>query len=108
MLVLPTEEADWLSQTVEELVLRHCAYWISLKGRPPTKARSTQRPWPEQSPGQVCCCWELFVLGEDGEEEEEEEEEEEAASTGRHRLLASPALPTKAADRQGPQVCSVL
>jgi hypothetical protein len=43
VLVLPAEEADWLSQTAEELVLRHCAYWISLKGRPPTKARSTTR-----------------------------------------------------------------
>ena len=25
----------------EELVLRHCAYWISLKGHPPTAASSS-------------------------------------------------------------------
>jgi len=43
VLVMPAEEAQWLSQTPEELVLRHCAYWISLKGYPPTTAASTVR-----------------------------------------------------------------
>ena len=41
VLIMPAEEARWLSQTPEELTLRHCAYWISLKGRPPTTAAST-------------------------------------------------------------------
>src|SRR5438128_612267 len=30
LLVLPADEAQWLSQSVEELVLRRCAYWMSL------------------------------------------------------------------------------
>jgi Domain of unknown function (DUF4365) len=43
VLIMPAEEARWLSQTPEELTLRHCAYWISLKGYPPTTAASTIR-----------------------------------------------------------------
>jgi hypothetical protein len=43
VLVLPDDEAQWLSQSVEELVLRHCAYWISLEGYPPTAATTTTR-----------------------------------------------------------------
>src|SRR4051812_9707335 len=30
VLVLPEEETQWLSQSPEELILRHCAYWLSL------------------------------------------------------------------------------
>jgi hypothetical protein len=41
--IMPAEEARWLSQTQEELVLRRCAYWLSLKGQPPTTATSTVR-----------------------------------------------------------------
>jgi hypothetical protein len=43
VLVLPADEAQWVSQSPEELVLRHCAYWLSLKGYPPTTATSTVR-----------------------------------------------------------------
>jgi hypothetical protein len=43
VLVLPEDEAQWLSQSVEELILRHCAYWISLEGYPPTTATTTVR-----------------------------------------------------------------
>ena len=43
VLVLPEEEAQWLSQSVEELILRHCAYWISLEGYPATAATTTLR-----------------------------------------------------------------
>ena len=43
VLVMPKEEADWLSQTSEELILRHCAYWLSLKGMPTRAASSTVR-----------------------------------------------------------------
>jgi hypothetical protein len=35
LLVLPAEELDWLQQTNEELTLRRCAYWLSLRGRDP-------------------------------------------------------------------------
>lgn len=32
VLHLPREEADWLSVSPTELMMRHCAYWISLRG----------------------------------------------------------------------------
>jgi hypothetical protein len=41
--VMPEDEARWLSQSAEELVLRHCAYWISLEGYPPRAATNTVR-----------------------------------------------------------------
>jgi len=43
VLVLPTAEAQWLNQSPDELTLRHCAYWVSLRGRPPTDAVRTVR-----------------------------------------------------------------
>jgi hypothetical protein len=43
VLVLPADETRWLTQTSEELTLRHCAYWISLKGSAPTTATSAVR-----------------------------------------------------------------
>jgi hypothetical protein len=43
LLVLPEDEALWLSQSPEELVLRHCAYWASLVGAEPTTATSSVR-----------------------------------------------------------------
>jgi hypothetical protein len=43
ILVLPEDETQWLSQSLDELILRHCAYWISLEGYPPTAATKTIR-----------------------------------------------------------------
>jgi hypothetical protein len=43
VLVLPEEEAEWTSQTEAELVLRRCAYWLSLKDRAPARRRKTVR-----------------------------------------------------------------
>ncbi len=43
VLVLPAKEADWCSQTEQELVVRHCAYWLSLRGREPTANRKSVR-----------------------------------------------------------------
>lgn len=43
VLVLPEEETQWLSQSVEELIVRHCAYWISLAGAEPRTATSSVR-----------------------------------------------------------------
>jgi hypothetical protein len=43
VLLLPDDESQWLSQSPEELTLRHCAYWMSLVGLPPTASRSTVR-----------------------------------------------------------------
>jgi len=36
LLVLPAEESAWTEQTEEHLLLRKCAYWLSLKGMPAT------------------------------------------------------------------------
>ncbi len=35
LLVLPPQESEWVDQDEERLILRKCAYWISLKGRGP-------------------------------------------------------------------------
>ena len=34
VLLMPVEEAEWLTQTGDELCQRHCAYWRSLEGEP--------------------------------------------------------------------------
>lgn len=34
LVTLPTNIEEWLSQTVEQLVLRRCGYWVCLAGRP--------------------------------------------------------------------------
>ena len=36
VLLMPVDPAEWLVQSPEELCLRHCAYWLSLEGRPAT------------------------------------------------------------------------
>ena len=36
VVLMPKDNADWLTQTEEELCLRQCAYWASLEGQPPT------------------------------------------------------------------------
>src|SRR5437868_5079101 len=43
VLLLPADERQWSTQTEDELVLRHCAYWISLKGRAATDIRRLVR-----------------------------------------------------------------
>lgn len=43
VLVLPDEEAHWTSQTEDALILRHCAYWLSLRGRRRTSNRRSIR-----------------------------------------------------------------
>ncbi len=43
VLVLPEDETLWLTQSAEELVVRHCAYWHSLRGVAPTAASSSVR-----------------------------------------------------------------
>lgn len=40
-LLMPKDESDWLSQTDEELLMRRCAYWMSLEGMPPKSNVST-------------------------------------------------------------------
>jgi hypothetical protein len=43
VLVLPENEDDWTSQTEEQLLLRHAAYWLSLHGQPATSHRKSIR-----------------------------------------------------------------
>jgi hypothetical protein len=43
VLVLPKDERQWLTWTAESLVLRRCAYWCSLFGKPPTANEYTCR-----------------------------------------------------------------
>lgn len=43
VLVLPDEEARWLSQSEEELIVRNCAYWLSLANWAPTTSKATVR-----------------------------------------------------------------
>ncbi len=43
LLVLPQDQTLWVNQSAEELVLRRCAYWISLQGSPPTSNEATVR-----------------------------------------------------------------
>lgn len=43
VLVLPEYETQWLNQSPEELVLRRCAYWMSLQGADSTTNQTTIR-----------------------------------------------------------------
>lgn len=43
LLVQPENESDWTHMDEEELRLRRCAYWMSLKGREPTSNTETIR-----------------------------------------------------------------
>jgi len=36
VLFLPSEPGEWLRQTEQQLALRRCAYWVSLRGAPET------------------------------------------------------------------------
>jgi hypothetical protein len=41
VLFLPEAKEDWLQASAESLVLRRCAYWVSLRGAPATQNRSS-------------------------------------------------------------------
>jgi hypothetical protein len=41
VVLVPEDVGDWLRQSEEELVLRHCGYWTSLRGQPPTENMET-------------------------------------------------------------------
>ena len=51
MLDLPTEQSEWVTVTVDELVLRRCAYWLDLSGANalPEKAATTTVRIPERN-----------------------------------------------------------
>jgi Domain of unknown function (DUF4365) len=43
VLVLPADESQWLSLSEDEMILRRCAYWLSLTGSRPTTNRRSIR-----------------------------------------------------------------
>lgn len=43
LFVLPKDEAEWLTVTSDEMILKRCAWWCSLKGLPQTGNNSTKR-----------------------------------------------------------------
>ncbi len=43
LLVLPQDESQWLTQSIDEMILRRCAFWRSLRGEASTDNQSTIR-----------------------------------------------------------------
>jgi hypothetical protein len=43
LVLVPQDVGAWLELTPEQLVLRRCAYWVSLAGQPPTTNQSSVR-----------------------------------------------------------------
>ncbi len=42
VLFLPENAAEWLTQTPEQLIMQRCAWWVSLRGAPPSENGSGQ------------------------------------------------------------------
>jgi len=40
VMLVPDQPESWIEQSEEHMLLRHCAYWVSLKGKPETENRS--------------------------------------------------------------------
>lgn len=43
LFVPPADEGDWIAQSERGLTVRGCAYWASLQGSPPSRARRSVR-----------------------------------------------------------------
>jgi hypothetical protein len=41
VVVVPDNSDEWLYQSQEELCLKHCGYWVSLRGQPATQNQET-------------------------------------------------------------------
>lgn len=41
ILVVPQDIKDWLEQSDQQTIVRHCAYWASIRGKPPTNNTET-------------------------------------------------------------------
>ncbi|WP_256871800.1 DUF4365 domain-containing protein [Nostoc sp. TCL26-01] len=39
--MVPDLQENWLQQSETELCLKRCAYWVSIRGQPPTENQST-------------------------------------------------------------------
>ena len=42
VVLVPSSEQEWLAQSERELVMSHCAYWVSLKGAPASSNSTSQ------------------------------------------------------------------
>lgn len=43
LVLVPPDIGDWLALTADQLILRRCAYWVSLAGQPATDNENTIR-----------------------------------------------------------------
>lgn len=43
VVVVPRQVANWLDQDDERLLMRHCGWWVSLRGEQPSENRSSVR-----------------------------------------------------------------
>ena len=43
LFVMPSDESDWVTFDEERLEIRHCAWWCSLEGEPPTENAARRR-----------------------------------------------------------------
>ena len=43
VLALPPDPEDWLRISADALIMKRCAWWISLRGHPPTQNKEKQR-----------------------------------------------------------------
>ena len=41
VVLVPDSKEDWLQQSETELCLKRCAYWVSIRGQPPTENQTT-------------------------------------------------------------------
>jgi len=49
VLFLPQDERDWLSLDDDSLILRKCAYWVSLRGAKPSNNQTVQKVYLPKS-----------------------------------------------------------
>jgi hypothetical protein len=47
--LLPSDPAEWLRHSEEGLIARRCAYWVSLRGAPPSLNETTQTVYVPRS-----------------------------------------------------------
>jgi hypothetical protein len=43
VVVLPQDQGSWVTASQTELVMRHCGYWLSLRGQAPTQNQTSVR-----------------------------------------------------------------
>ena len=43
ILVVPKNIENWLEQSDQQTIVKHCAYWASIRGKPPTQNTNTVR-----------------------------------------------------------------